>query len=145
MRHKSIKIPDNKTDTLMTENRTKQYNSHDHKDKRLVNICENVLVSKPYINYEYKVKINEYIKNKTNYENDSLVRLKSMHQYITDAMNVLLTDNGFVDKSFDIVIAKSHGETNNGKYYTFFYRFIVNGPFRFKNTYDAKQLVDIIN
>ena len=119
--------------------------SHDHKGKKVLNICENISAAKPYINYEYNVKLNEYTKNKAMYDAEAIDRLKIMHQYITDAMNILLSAGGFSDKKFSIAIAKSHGKSSNGKYYTFFYRFIVNGAFMFKSTYDARQLVDIID
>jgi len=118
--------------------------SNEDKDEKLIKICENVLTSKPYINYEYEVKINEYTNNKKKYDDDAVVRLQIMHQYITDAMNILLNTNNFTNKKFDIAMAKSHGKTKNGKHFSFFYRFIVNGSFRFRNTYEAKQLVNII-
>src|SRR5205823_2576316 len=103
-----IKNSNNKTEASIIDNIINEYNSkdihvssrysRDNKDKTLIDICENVSVTKPYINYEYNVKINEYIKNKTHYDNDAIVRLKIMHQYITDAMNILLTNNGFANK-----------------------------------------------
>ena len=119
-------------------------NSEDRQGKILLNIHEDILTSKPYIIYEHKVEINEYMNNKTKYDNESLVHLKIMHQYITEAMNALLTKNRFVNKKFDIAMMKSHEKIDNGKYYSFYFRFIVNGTFRFKNTYDAMQLVTLI-
>ena len=58
-------------------------NSEDRQGKILLNIHEDILTSKPYIIYEHKVEINEYMNNKTKYDNESLVNLKIMHQYIT--------------------------------------------------------------
>ena len=119
-------------------------NSEDRQEKILLNVHEDVLTSKPYINYERKVEINEYMNNKTKYDNEALVHLKIMHQCITKGMNALLIKNNFVDKTFDIAMMKSHGKIDNGKYFSFYFRFIVNGRFRFKSTYDAKQLVVMI-
>ena len=52
----------------------------------------------------------------------------SFDQYIKKAMNILLKDNNFKDKEYEIMMAKSHGHVRvrDEKKYKFSFHFVVN-------------------
>jgi hypothetical protein len=59
-------------------------------------------------------------------------------------MNILLSDDRFKNKDYEILIAKSHGFIKDETQFKFSFHFIINGSFRFKNTNDARQLANLI-
>jgi hypothetical protein len=108
-------------------------------------IYEDFLVCKGFLDMEWYVLIGEYEMNKDKYDADAISRAKIMIIYIRRAMHKLLSDNGFDDKNFDIMVAKSHGIVKNGTQYKFSFHFVVNSKYRFKNSRDAIQLPNIIH
>jgi hypothetical protein len=107
-------------------------------------IYEDFLIGKPYLDYEQSVDAKDYKDNKNHYDKEILKRFKIMIRYIERAINILLSDDRFKNKDYEILAAKSHGFINDGTRYKFSFHFIVNGPFRFKNTNDARQLANLI-
>lgn len=111
-------------------------------------IYEDYLVCKPYIDYEYKVDFKSYTLNKKEHNKIALERMGSIVRYMKSAMHILTNDH---ITDFDIKVTSSHGQINNTsddsdpEYYKYSYHFLVNSKFRFQNSCDAKQLINIIN
>jgi hypothetical protein len=105
-------------------------------------IYEDFKCCKAFIDYEYEHPYDDYVNNKEECEKNALIRLKTVTTYIDNAMEKLTNKS-----NHKIFITKSHGivETEKkGKCYKFSYHFVVGGPYRFRNSRDAKQLVNII-
>jgi hypothetical protein len=107
-------------------------------------IYEDFLIGKPYIDHEQSIPIEEYADKKDIYDKNAKKQLKTMIQYIKQAMNILLSDDRIENKDYEILVAKSHGLSKDGTTYKFSFHFVVNGSFRFKNTNDARQLANLI-
>jgi hypothetical protein len=105
-------------------------------------IYEDFKCCKAFIDYEYYHPYDEYDKDKEGYEKIALYRLKTMITYINNGMRKLTNKS-----DYKILITKSHGiveKKKEGKCYKFSFHFIVNGPYRFRNSRDARQLMNII-
>ncbi len=105
-------------------------------------IYEDILICKPYLDYEWYVPIEEYMNNIEKYNIDAIDRLKILHMYVDNSILQLTAKN-----DYEIVMAKSHGQVDRikeGTCYKFSYHIVVNGPYRFKCPLDARQLADNI-
>ena len=104
-------------------------------------IYEDFLECKPYLDCEYKCPLDEYLKNKTKYDEVANNRLCLMYEYTDNAMKIL-TNNG----DYTILMTKSHGEvTSHGeRFYKFSFHFVVDGLYRFRNSSSAVKLANII-
>ncbi len=105
-------------------------------------IYEDILICKPYLDYEWYIPSTEYMNNEEKYNLDAYERLKILHMYVDNNILELTGKN-----DYQIVMAKSHGQVDRikeGRCYKFSYHIVVNGPYRFKCPRDARQLVDNI-